>query len=226
MSDQPLRVMLVDDHALVREGLRHVLGATRDIEVVAEAGDGDEALRLAEESHPDIVVQDLSLPGTGGLELTAQLRARLPTVRVLILSVHDHPEYVLGAVRAGAQGYLRKDTSPAELRDALRAVARGESYFSPPIARHLTAAVRGESVEVDQANRLERLTPREREVLAGIAGGETSRAIAQRLGLSPRTVESYRESLGRKLDIRSVAGLTRFAVEVGLVGGGEGRGEG
>jgi len=217
MSTPTIRVMLVDDHSLVREGIRHVLSATPGVEVVAEAGEATEALRLAAEARPDLVVLDLSLPGTGGLELTTRLRALLPDVRVLILSVHDHPEYVLGAVRAGAQGYLRKDTSPAELRGALQAVARGESYFSPPVARHLTAAVRGEGAPEDSASRLARLTPREREVLAGIAAGETSRTMAARLGLSPRTVETYRESLARKLDIKTVAALTRFAVESGLV---------
>lgn len=217
MEGSTIRVMLVDDHAIVREGIRHVLSATPGVEVVAEAGDGEAALRLAAEARPDIVVLDLSLPGAGGLEVTARLRESLPLIRVLILSVHDHPEYVLGAVRAGAQGYLRKDTSPAELREALRAVARGESYFSPPVARHLTAAVRGDSPAADAGARLARLTPREREVLGGIAAGETSRAIASRLGLSPRTVESHRESLARKLDIKTVAGLTRFAVEAGMV---------
>lgn len=217
MEAPRIRVMLVDDHTIVREGIRHVLTATPGVEVVAEAGDGEAALRLAAETRPDIVVLDLSLPGAGGLEVTARLRQSLPDIRVLILSVHDHPEYVLGAVRAGAQGYLRKDTSPAELREGLRAVARGESYFSPPVARHLTAAVRGDSPAADAGTRLAKLTPREREVLAGIAAGETSRAIALRLGLSPRTVESHRESLARKLDIKTVAGLTRFAVEAGMV---------
>jgi len=216
-NETTVRVMLVDDHTLVREGVRHVLAGTPGFDVVAEAGDGEAAVRLAPGSRPDLVVLDLSLPGAGGLEVASRLREALPAVRILILSVHDHPEYVLGAVRAGAQGYLRKDTSPAELREALRAVARGESYFSPPVARHLSAAVRGDTPADDAGARLARLTPREREVLGGIAGGETSRAIAARLGLSPRTVESYRESLARKLDIKTVAGLTRFAVEAGLV---------
>jgi DNA-binding NarL/FixJ family response regulator len=212
-----IRIMLVDDHAIVREGVRHVLTATPGLEVVAEAGDGDTALVLAQECVPDVVVLDLSLPGLSGLEVTRQLRVLLPAVRILILSVHDHAEYVVGAVRAGAQGYLRKDSSPTELREALRAVASGESYFSPPVARQLSAAVRGEAAGDDTAGRLARLTPREREVLRGVAGGETSREMAARLGLSPRTVEAYRDSLARKLDIRTVAGLTRFAVEAGLV---------
>ena len=212
-----VRIMLVDDHAIVREGVRHVLAATPGLEVVAEAGDGDTALALAQQCAPDVVVLDLSLPGLGGLEVTRQLRLLLPAVRILILSVHDHAEYVVGAVRAGAQGYLRKDSSPAELREALRALAAGESYFSPPVARQLSAAVRGEASGDDATGRLARLTPREREVLSGVAGGETSREMAARLGLSPRTVEAYRDSLARKLDIRTVAGLTRFAVEAGLV---------
>lgn len=218
MSQPLVRVMLVDDHSLVREGLRHVLAATPGVEIIAEAGDGETALKLAAELKPDLVVMDLSMPGLGGLEVTTRLRALLPAVKVLILSVHDHQEYVLGAVRAGAQGYLRKDTSPSELREGLRAVARGESYFSPPVARHLTNAVRGDTEDAgDTAQRLARLTPREREVLAGIAGGETSRAMAARLGISPRTVETYREGLSRKLGIRTVAGLVRFALDAGLV---------
>ena len=218
MSEPLTRVMLVDDHSLVREGLRHVLAATPGVEIIAEAGDGETALRLAAEIKPDLVVMDLSMPGMGGLEVTTRLRELLPQVKVLILSVQDHPEYVLGAVRAGAQGYLRKDTSPAELREGLRAVARGESYFSPPVARHLTNAVRGETEDTgDPGQRLARLTPREREVLIGIAGGETSRAMAARLGISPRTIETYREGLTRKLGIRTVAGLVRFALDAGLV---------
>lgn len=216
MTGDRLRVMLVDDHTLVREGIRHVLAGTEGVEVVAETGDGDAVLELATEASPDVVVLDLSLPGVGGLEITSRLRRQLPKVKVLILSVHDHPEYVLGAVRAGAHGYLRKDTSPAELRDALSRVARGESYFSPPVAGQLTAALRGEAPSDDAAIRLARLTPREREVLGGIAAGETSRAIASRLGLSPRTVETYRESLARKLELRTVAALVRFALEAGL----------
>lgn len=217
MTERGIRIMLVDDHALVREGVRHVLAATPGFEVVAEAGDSESALQLIATAKPDLVVLDLSMPGGSGLELATRLRTLLPEVRILILSVHDHPEYVLGAVRAGAQGYLRKDTSPAELREAIRVVARGESYFSPNVARHLTAAVRGESDKGTPVERLVRLAPREREVLGGIAAGETSREIAGRLGLSPRTVETYRENLMRKLDIRTVAGLTRFALDAGLV---------
>jgi DNA-binding NarL/FixJ family response regulator len=218
MTADIVRVMLVDDHAIVREGLRTVLAATPDMRVVAEAGSAEEALERIREVELDVVVLDLTLPGASGLDATTRLLAEQPGLRILILSVHDHSEYVLGAVRAGAHGYLRKDTSPGELREAIRAVARGESYFSPPVARQLSAALRGDAGDSAlPAARLARLTPREREVLAGITAGETSRAIAERLGLSPRTVETYRENLMRKLEIHTVPGLTRFALEAGLL---------
>jgi DNA-binding NarL/FixJ family response regulator len=210
------RVMLVDDHPLVREGVRHILAAA-SLDVVAEAGDVEQALERAAAVHPDLVVLDLSIPGGGGLDLARRLREARPEVKLLILSIHDHPEYVLGAVRAGANGYLRKDSTPAELREAIQAVAAGQSFFSPAVAHQLSVAVREEGAREGRQQQLARLTPREREVLGGIARGGTSKEIASSLGLSPRTVESYRESLMRKLDIRSVAGLTRFALDTGLL---------
>jgi two-component system response regulator NreC len=211
-----IRVLLADDHAVMREGIRSVLAGEPGFEVVAEASDGDEALRLAERHLPDVVVLDISMPGANGLVTTARLRSLLPATRILILSVHDHPEYVLESVRAGAHGYLRKDAAPTELREAIRTVHRGESFFSPGVARQLSAALHEESAKKERTGRLELLTSRERDVLGGIAAGGTNKEIAARLGLSPRTVESYRESLMRKLEIRTVAGLTRFAVEAGV----------
>jgi DNA-binding NarL/FixJ family response regulator len=209
--------MIVDDHPLVREGIRSIVAAEDGFEIVAEAGSGEEAVEAAGQLRPDVVILDLSMPGEGGLRAVARLREVAPAARSLVLSVHDHPEYVLEAVRAGAQGYIRKDTSPAELRQAIRTVHRGEAFFSSPVARQLSAAVRQETLREEQGEKLERLTDRERQVLAGIAAGSTSKIIAQQLGLSPRTVEAYRENLMRKLAIRTVAGLTRFAVESGLV---------
>ena len=217
MTTSPIRVMIVDDHPLVREGIRSIVAAEEGFEIVAEAGSGEEAVEVAGQLRPDVVILDLSMPGEGGLSAVARLREVAPTARSLVLSVHDHPEYVLEAVRAGAQGYIRKDTSPAELRQAIRTVHRGEAFFSSPVARQLSAAVRQETLRGEQGEKLERLTDRERQVLAGIAAGSTSKIIAQQLGLSPRTVEAYRENLMRKLAIRTVAGLTRFAVESGLV---------
>ncbi|MDQ6829269.1 MAG: response regulator transcription factor [Gemmatimonadota bacterium] len=212
-----IRVLVVDDHALVREGIRHVLTVDPGFEVVAEAASGDEAIAMAKTHAPDVVVLDISMPGGSGLDVTAALRREMPGVRVLILSMHDHEQYVLESVRAGAHGYLRKDSSPGELREAIRAVHDGESFFSAPVATQLSAALRGEATREVRATKLATITGRERDVLLGVAQGRTNKEIAASLGISPRTVESHRESLMRKLEIRSVAGLTRLAIDEGLV---------
>lgn len=208
MSD-PIRVLVVDDHSVVREGIRHVLEGGDGFQVVAEAANGTEALELAAGAHPDVVLLDLSMPGTSGLDVVRQLRARHPDTRVLILSVHDDREYVLESVRVGAHGYLRKDSSPADIRQAIRAVHAGDSFFSPPAARHLTAVVQDQAA----TDRLGDLTSREREILLRVARGRTNREAAAELGISVRTVETHRDSLMRKLGIHTVAGLTRFALE-------------
>jgi len=153
-------------------------------------------------------------PGGGGLEVVRALRARVPEARVLILSVHDDREYVLESVRAGAHGYLRKDSSPAEIRQAIQAVSTGDSFFSPPVARHLAAAVQGEAAAMPPG--LDVLTSRERDVLVRVVRGRTNRETAAELGISVRTVETHRDSLMRKLGIHTVAELTRFALEHGL----------
>lgn len=218
MTTEPnIRILVADDHAVVREGIRHVLAAQHGFDIAGEAASGAEAVKLAGECEPDVVVLDVSMPGGTGLEVIADVRRAAPQARVLILSVHDEAEYVLQAVRAGADGYLRKDSSPAELRDAVRAVDRGESVFSPAMAGRLSDALRGESDRMARVSKLAQLTSRERDVLEGIASGETNKEIASRYGISPRTVETHRESLMRKLEIHNVAGLTRFAVEEGLV---------
>ena len=217
MSDAPISVIVVDDHAVVREGIRAVLAAKPEFEVLGEAADGAEAMVLAERHQPDVVVLDVTMPGESGLQVAARLRQRLPTVRVLILSMHDRTEYVLEAVRAGASGYLLKDATPAEVRDAVRTVHRGETYFCPAVLEKIGAALRGELDREERRGTLELLTPREREVLTGIADGRTNKEIAAELGISPRTVETHRESVMRKLRIRTVAGLTRFALESELI---------
>lgn len=218
MTTEPrIRVLVADDHAVVREGIRHVLSEAHGFDVVGEAASGAEAVKLAAECQPDVVLLDVSMPGGTGLEVIGDARRAAPQARVLILSVHDEAEYVLQAVRAGAHGYLRKDSSPNDLREAVRAVDRGDTYFTPAMAVRLSDAVRGESDRLSRASKLATLTGRERDVLTGIANGETNKEIAARYGISPRTVETHRESLMRKLEIRSVAGLTRLAVEEGLV---------
>lgn len=212
----PIRVLIADDHALVREGIRQVLAESEGFQVVAEAGRGDQALALAQQHEPDVAVLDITMEGGSGLDAAAQLRQTLPNVRILILSMHHHAQYLLQAVRAGAHGYVLKDGQPAELREAVRAVHRGRTFYSPPVADKLSAALRGELEDQQRQNAFERLTARERDVLVRVSNGLTSKEIAAELGISPRTVETHRESLMRKLDIRNMAGLIRFALESDL----------
>ena len=217
MSETTIRVLVADDHTVVREGIRYVLEREPGFEVVAEAARSADVVALAEQHRPDVAVLDISMPGASGIQVTAQLRHRVPETRILILSMYENAEYVLESVRAGAHGYILKDTAATELRRAVRAVQEGEAFFSPPVASRLTAAVRGELEREQQSGNLGSLTPREREVLQGIARGLTNKEIAATLGISHRTVETHRESVMRKLRIRTVAGLTRFALETGLV---------
>jgi DNA-binding NarL/FixJ family response regulator len=175
MTDEPIRVLVADDHAIVRTGIRHVLESGPGFTVVAEASTGAEALALASSLRPDVAVLDISMPGDSGLRVAAELRQRSPETHVLILSMHDNTEYVLESLRAGAHGYLLKDTAATELRDAIRAVCRGESFFSPPIAGRLSAVVRGDSTK-SSAGALGQLSPRERQVLVGIAQGPIARS--------------------------------------------------
>lgn len=205
-----IRVLIVDDHALVREGVRHVLTSDGGFEVVGEASTGADAVKLAAELEPDVVLLDLTMPGMSGLEAAPRIREAAPEARLLVLSIHDHEEYVLQSVRAGAEGYLRKDSSPAELRGAIRAVHEGGSFFSAPVARTLSAALQSE-------RRIATLSAREREVLIEIARGASNKEIASRFGISVRTVESHRESVARKLGVKGAASLTRFAIENGLL---------
>jgi DNA-binding NarL/FixJ family response regulator len=213
-APQPIRVLVADDHAVVRQGIRHVLEEDAGLSVVAEAATGGEVLERAARERPDVVLLDLTMPGATGLDIVRALREKVAGARILILSVHDDREYVLESVRAGAHGYLRKDSSPADIRQAVRAVHGGDSFFSPQVARHLAAAVQDGA----PPGALEELTSRERDVLVRIARGLTNREAAGELGISVRTVEAHRDSLMRKLRIHTVAGLTRFALEHGLIG--------
>ena len=219
----PIRVLVCDDHAVVREGIRHVLEAEPGVTVVAEAGNAAQALALAAEHRPDVIVLDVSMPGESGLRAAPRLREAVPEARILIMSMHDNAEYVREGVRAGASGYLLKDSAAAELRMAVRAVHAGGSYFSTPAAQGLTGtgtATEGRDGPDGPEGALpplDVLTARERDVLEGIARGLTNKEIAGELGISHRTVETHRESLMRKLGIRTVAGLTRYVMDVGGV---------
>ena len=217
-ADASIRVVIADDHAVVREGIRHVLAQDGGFDVVGEAANGEQAVALAKELSPDVVVLDLSMPVLSGLEAAERIRSAVPGTRVLVLSIHDHEEYILQSVRAGAQGYLRKDSSPAELRGAIRAVHAGGSFFGAPAAQALATALRDEpNAHTPPPSKLSLLTAREREVLIEIARGLSNKEIAGRFGISVRTVESHRESVMRKLEMRGVAALTRFVVDSGLL---------
>jgi DNA-binding NarL/FixJ family response regulator len=217
-----IRVLLADDHILVRAGIRSLLQGLSAIRVIAEAEDGRQALDLVREQRPDVVLMDISMPGMNGLEALRRITREFKAVRVVILSMHPSEEYVLEAVRAGASGYLLKDSSPTELELCVRAVAQGGTYFTPRVSKQVIAdyflRLSGESTPptVGQTP-FQRLTPRQREVLLLIAEGRTSPEIAQILGVGVRTIETHRTMLMRRLNIHDIAGLVRYAMETGIV---------
>jgi DNA-binding NarL/FixJ family response regulator len=211
----PLRILLADDHALVRAGLRALI-AEMGMEVVAETGDGQEAVRLIGETRPDVALVDISMPGLNGLEVAARAAKQNAATRVVILSMHVDDEFVRRALVAGASGYLLKNADRGEFELALRAVSRGETWLSPEISRRVAAAyAQGAQAPPDSASEV--LTPRQREVLQLIAEGLSSKEIACRLDLAAKTVETHRAELMQRLGIHGVAGLVRYAIRVGLV---------
>jgi len=209
-----VRILLVDDHALVRAGMKSLLREIEGVEVVAEASDGAEALRLALQERPDVVLMDIAMKGMNGLDAAARLREQLPAAKVIVLSMHTSEEYVLLALRAGAAGYLIKDSATSELEVALKAVSRGETYLSPAISRQV---VEGYVQRVGAAAVPDPLTPRQREVLKHVAEGRSTKEIAYELKLSVKTVETHRAQIMERLGIRDVAGLVRYAMRAGLV---------
>jgi two-component system response regulator NreC len=213
------RILIADDHGVLRAGLRALLKAEPELEVVGEAADGAEALRLAGALRPDIVLMDISMPDCGGIEATRRLRALLPDVRVLILTVHDDKSMVQEAIQAGAAGYILKRAAESELVNAIQAVSRGDMYVHLPMTRALQAEAT--SMPASDHVAAETLTPREIEVLRLIARGHTNRQIANLLTLSVRTVESHRANLMDKLDLHSRVELVRYAAQQGLLEIGE-----
>lgn len=209
-----IRVLLADDHSLVRAGFRNMLENLDVVDVIAEADDGRQALALIEEHRPDVVLMDIAMPGLNGLEAATRVREAFPGVRVVILSMHANEEYILQALNVGAAGYLLKDADPAELELAVKAAARGDTYLSPQVSRQVADYVRRTG---GKSSLFERLTSRQREVLQLIAEGYTSREIAHQLDISVKTVETHRANLMERLDIRDIAGLVRYAIRTGLV---------
>src|SRR3954464_15792302 len=213
-ASSSIRVVLADDHALVRAGMRSLLNGMSRVEVVGEAASGEEALELSAREKPDLVLMDIAMKGISGLDAAARMRQRQPEVRVVILSMHAGEEYVLQALRAGAVGYLLKDAATGELELAIRSVMRGESWFSPAVSRQV---VEGYVQRVGGESAADVLTARQREVLRLVAGGKSTKEIAYDLNLSVKTVETHRAQIMERLGIRDVAGLVRYALRTGLI---------
>jgi two-component system, NarL family, nitrate/nitrite response regulator NarL len=211
---QIIKVLLADDHPVVRKGLQSCLSRQAHLKVVGEACDGDEALRKVRELKPDVVLMDISMPGMNGLAVTEVLRKELPKIRVLILSVHNNREYIFRVIKAGAHGYVSKEAPPDEVVRAIDAVFGGEAFFSEDVAR---AALQEFVNNGGKVEAFAELTVREREVLVSIADGQSNKEIANKLGIGVRTIETHRERVMRRLGIHSVAGLTKYAIQNGLI---------
>ena len=218
MSDAKIKIFIVEDHTVLREGLRALLESQGGMEVIGESAEGGEAVAMVCELKPDLVIMDLFLEGLSGIEAIGRIRKKAPATRILVLSMYGNEEYVVSAVMAGANGYLIKGSGISEIVEAIFSLVKGNKYFSPSIAEKLSAASPGgKRSEKSPGDKLGRLTPREKEILQLIAEGRTSSQIAEDLFISVKTVETHRTNLMTKLDIHNTAGLTRFAVSVGLV---------
>ncbi len=211
-----VRVLLIEDHTLVRAGIRALLSSLPDVEVAGEAGDGRRGIAMVRKERPDVVLMDIAMPGLNGLQATARLSKDYPEVKVIMLSMYSSEEYVLQALRAGASGYLLKEAATAELKLALDAVVRGETYLSTAISRGAIDDYLGR-VEIGK-DPLDKLTPRQREILQLMVEGNSTRKIAEILHVSAKTVETHRAQLQERLGIYDVPGLVRFALRVGLIG--------
>jgi DNA-binding NarL/FixJ family response regulator len=212
VSNGVIKLLLADDHTIVRQGLKLILSAHADMQVLAEAANGREAVELAAKLHPDVVLMDVAMPEVNGIEATRQMVAANSRIRILVLSMHKESVYVREILRAGARGYILKDAIDTELLTAIRSVARGDGYISPAVSGALLNDLRGKT-----ADPTDLLSPREREVLQHIAEGRTNKEIATLLKLSVYTVDSHRGKIMEKLNLHSTGELVRFALKHGLV---------
>jgi len=210
----PTRVILADDHKLVRAGFRAMLKTLPDVDVVAEAENGREALELIRKHNPDIALLDITMPGLTGLEVAARVSAELPKVRVIILSMHTGDEYIVQAIRAGIAGYLLKNAEPMELELAIRSALGGDIYMSPGVSKRV---IHEFARKTNFTTTMDLLSPRQREILQLLAEGNSNKEIAQVLNLSIKTVETHRKELMERLDLHDVASLVRYAIRMGIV---------
>jgi two-component system nitrate/nitrite response regulator NarL len=214
VSAKKIKILVADDHPVVRKGLQSCLARQERLKIVGEASDGEEALKKTRELSPDVVLMDISMPGMNGLEVTGVLRKDHPDVKVLVLSVHNNRDYIFRIIQAGAHGFISKEAPPDELLRAIESVYAGEPFFSPEIAK---AALHQLVSSGGKKDPFAQLTSREREVLVLIAEGQSNKEIANKLGIGVRTIETHRERIMRRLDIHSVAGLTKFAIANGMI---------
>ena len=214
VSAKKIKILVADDHPVVRKGLQSCLARQERLKIVGEASDGDEALKKTRELSPDVVLMDISMPGMNGLAVTEVLRKDHPDVKVLVLSVHNNRDYIFRIIQAGAHGFISKEAPPDELLRAIESVYSGEPFFSPEIAK---AALNQLVTSGGKKDPFAQLTSREREVLVLIAEGQSNKVIATKLGIGVRTIETHRERIMRRLDIHSVAGLTKFAIANGMI---------
>lgn len=217
MSEPVIRVIVVDDHTLVRQGIVGLLLSQPDIEVVAQAGSGAEAMAAVVEGHPDVVLMDIAMPGVGGLNATREIKERFPEVQVVILTIHDREDYLFQALRAGAAGYVLKGADVQDLLAAVRAAHRGEVYLFPSATKRLVADYVRRARSGEDRKAWDGLSDREREILTLIAQGMTTPDIAAALYISPHTVQSHRDHIMTKLGLHSKAALIRYAISRGLI---------
>jgi DNA-binding NarL/FixJ family response regulator len=219
---KPIRILLADDHTLVRAGIKNLVSSIHGVEVVAEADNGRDALKLIEQHKPDMVLLDIAMSELNGLEVAARVSKEHPEIDVIMLSMHSNEEYVVQALRAGASGYLLKDSAPTELEIAVNAVSKGETYLSPAISKHVVndylRRVSGTDLDpTEEPGSFKKLTPRQREILQLIAEGNSTKEIASKLIVSVKTVETHRIQLMERLGIHDVAGLVRYAIRTGII---------
>jgi len=213
----PIRVLLADDHTLIRAGLRMVVTSQPDLTVIGEANDGREAVAMAEKLKPDVVVMDIGMPSLNGIEACRQINDSLPHTRVVMLSMHSDEGYVLRALKAGAKGYLLKDSAEADLANAIRAVVAGKSFFSPAVGKVLLEDYLRKLERTGAEDSFGLLSPREREVLQLVAEGKSSKEVANLLGLSVYTIETHRAKVMQKLNLHNIPELILYAVRKGVI---------
>jgi RNA polymerase sigma factor (sigma-70 family) len=212
-----IRVLVADDHAIVREGLGTMLSNQPDMTVVGLATHGRDAIRMVDEYQPDVAIMDISMPELNGIDAISQMLPRHPNIKVIVLSIHETKPYVYRALKAGARGYLLKETAGLEVVDAVRAVYGGERYLSQRISDLVTDVSFHRLEGSKEVSALEQLSPREREILQLVAEGKTSQEIGERLSISSKTVDTYRSRLMRKIGVDDVAGLVKFAIQHGVI---------